>query len=476
MDIGAVAGAAAMLDRPITGSLAPQAAQGERPARLSPVEWCALAIAVLVAHAFLVHEWRYPSSWDAGQYAQMGREIVANGLFHPFQGSDLRTYGYPLFLSVVQRVANASAVPFAVVLFAAQLALYAGACLLLRAALFRVFPRAARIAFCATIANGYVLIYLPESLTESLSATLVVAVAVCWLRAYGERASFAPLAAGSLAAGFAVMVRPGNLFLAAAWLFGLLVIALRRRPAAATLAACTALAAAALALPAIPQLVNNVAFHGKRTPLVVQNLGSMQAVWGIRDIKYATGMPPVSEAAIHYVNPLWGETPIDEKTPWRWYVDNGWRGPATLALHAFNLTDQDLLFTYSRDLDPWYRLPLGIVNHAAVALGLAGLWLLARSARGESRDALTVLFVLIAANVATYVTAAVEMRFGSILLLILAPAACHAAMRIAGTSRSRTRLLAIAGIVAYMAGALALSGWVRDQSPAIRAAIAAKRG
>ena len=449
-------------------------AQEKRAARLAPIEWSALAFAVLAAHAFLVHEWLYPSSWDAGQYAQMGREIAANGLFHPFQGSDLRTYGYPLFLSVVQRGANGSGVPFTVVLFAVQFALYAAACLLLRAALIRMSPPAARIAFCATIANAYVLIYLPQSLTESLSATLVVTVAACWLRTYGDRASFAPLAAGTLAAGFAVMIRPGNLFVAAAWVFGLLLIAMCRRPAPATLVASTALVAAALALPAIPQLVNNMAFHGKRTPLVVQDLGRMQAVWGIRDIKYATGMPPVPEAAIHYVNPLWRETPIDERTPWRWYVDNGWRGPATLALHTFNLTDQDLFFTYSRDLDPWYRLPLGIVNHAVVALGLAGLWLLVRSARGEARDALGVLVVLIAANVATYVTTAVEMRFGSILLLALGPAACYAAGRIVGAPRSRTRLLAIAGVAAYVAVALALSDWVRDQSPAIRAAVAAK--
>ena len=79
------------------------------------------------------------------------------------------------------------------------------------------------------------------------------------------------------------------------------------------------------------------------------------------------------------------ERTLDVEAPWRWYLEHPGRGLLTIALHTFNLTDQDLLFTYSRDLDPWYRVPLGIVNHAAVALGALGLVLLGCRARA-ARD------------------------------------------------------------------------------------------
>ena len=441
------------------------------PIAWTRAEWLALALGVLVAHAFLVHEWLYPSSYDAGLYAKMGREIADHGLIQPYSASDYRTYGYPLFLSLVHRLSDTTRLPFVGVLFGIQLLAFAGACVLFRNALAPLSARAARIAFCAMVANYYVLIYLPESLTESLTIVLLLAAGACWLRAYCNGATITMLAAGGVAAGFSVMVRPANLFIVIAWVAGLVVVACRRTPSPARALLNAAIVATAIGLPALPQLVNNTLFHGKRTPLVVADLGSMQVVWGIRDIKYATGMPPVPVAALHYVNPMWPGTTIGERAPWRWYVDNAWRGPLTLALHAFNLTDQDLLFTYSRDLDPWYRIPLGIVNHALVALGVAGLWLTVRRVRrgpAPARDALLVLAVLLGANLCAYAWTAVEMRFGSVLLLILAPFACDAALR-AGRTHWRARLASTVGVAAYVMLALAVSDWVRAQCEAIRA-------
>ena len=163
---------------------------------------------------------------------------------------------------------------------------------------------------------------------------------------------------------------------------------------------------------------------------------------------------------------------MDEASPWSWYVDYPLRAAATVALHTFNLTDQDLLFTYSRDLSPWYRVPLGIANHAVVALGVVGLLLLGlrmhTTKEPRSRDAYVMLLALIVANWAVYAWTAVEMRFGSVLLLVLFPLAAYGALRIAASRRrGKTRLVA-AGVAGYIVLALILSEWVRDQSPLIR--------
>ena len=448
--------------------------------KLSRAEWCALGFAVLVAHGFLLHEWLYPSSYDAGLYLQIAHELATNGLFHRYVAAEMRTYGYPYFLSFVVRGAAASGLPFQVAVFELQLLLYLGAVFFLRGALIRVWPLAARIAFCGLLANYYVLIYTPTTLTESVSLTLLVFIAGCWLRVYQRSGTLWPLVAGSLAAGYAMMVRPGSAFMVATWIVGLVIIALRKRPGAVRAAVNTALVATALVLPALPQLANNIAFFHKRTPLVYADLGMMQQVWGIQNIKYATGMPPVPRGAIYYLSPLWQGTSIDTKSPWRWYVDNPGRGVLTLAIHTFNLTDQDLLFTYSRDLHPWYRVPLGVVNHGVVALGLIGLVLLGRRvvAQGDAAaiDAFALMLVLMGANLAMYAWTAVEMRFGAVVLLILFPLSGYAATRLWSERRSRTLLAVGLGIGLYILAALLLSNWVREQSELIREARTAPAG
>ena len=87
---------------------------------LNRAEWACIAFAVIVAHAFLVHEWFYPSAWDATHYVEVARDIADHGMFRQFAGSDVRTYGYPLVLSFVLRAADITGLPFVVLLFAFQ--------------------------------------------------------------------------------------------------------------------------------------------------------------------------------------------------------------------------------------------------------------------------------------------------------------------------------------------------------------------
>jgi len=175
---------------------------------LSPLEWCAVAFAVLVAHGFLLHEWWYPSDYDATIYRMIGREFAEHGLSYRFTAADLRTYGYPFFLSLVQRGASGLSAPLAMAVLEVQLLLYLGAALVLRTALASVWPLAGRLVFCGLLANYYALSYLPQTLTESLSLTLLVFAAACWLMTYRIDAGPWSLVAGSLTVGFAAMVRP----------------------------------------------------------------------------------------------------------------------------------------------------------------------------------------------------------------------------------------------------------------------------
>ena len=295
---------------------------------------------------------------------------------------------------------------------------------------------ASRVVFCALLLDYYALIYAPESLTESLSLTLLVLAAGCWVTTlWCAGLAPWPLIAGSVVVGFAFMVRPANAFMIAVWVLGVALLVRRERPPLARTAFHCALVALAVALPMLPQIRNNAIHYAKVSPTVAAEIGVLQQAMGVRYLKYATAQPPVPKAPVHYDNPWYEGTVIDEASPWSWYVDHPLRGVATLALHTFNLTDQDLLFTYSRDLTPWYRIPLGIVNHGIVALGLLGLVLLGRRVHAAHearwRDAYVLLLALIVANLAVYAWTAVEMRFGSVLLLLLFPLAGYAGLRVA---------------------------------------------
>ena len=458
----------------VAGHAGRMSARSERTP-LTRLEWACVAFAIIVGTAFLAHEWLYPSAWDAAQYVDIARDIADHGMFRQFTGAHVRTYGYPLVLSVVLRAGDASSLPFLALLFAFQLLAFVGAAFFLRRMLAPVSPAAARIAFCGLLVNWYVLIYAPQSLSESLSLTLLVFAAGAWVALWNRGLATLPLIAGSLVVGFALMVRPANLFVVAAWVFGVAIVGFRQRPPASRAMLVAAMVVVAMALPVAPQIYNNAVHFGKASPLVNSDIGLLQQNFGVQNLKYATGMPPVPSPGIFYSNPMYPGTTISETSPWTWYFDYPLRGAATLALHTFNMTDQDLLFTYSRDLTPWYRAPLGIVNHAIVALGVLGLALLGRRVfagkEPRERDAYVILLVLIAGNWAVYAWTAVEMRFGSVLLLILFPLAGYAALRIAAARTFRTKGATVLGVAAYVAFAMLVSDWVRDRSTLIRDAL-----
>jgi hypothetical protein len=430
-----------------------------------------MAFALIVALGFLAHELAYPSAWDATQYYNMALEMAARGLFSPVEGSEMRTYAYPYLLSLVQRAASASGLSFVALLFALQLLAYCVAALYMRGRLAMASRAAARIAFCGLIVNWYVLIYTPESLTESVSLTLLVLAAAFWVVLWRKGLAAWPMFAGSVTVGLALAVRPASVFLVGAWAFGCAVLWLRQRPSAVRTALLVGIAAVGIALPVAPQVGINATYYGRVTPFVAAELGHLHQILGIRYLKYATALPPVSEAPVPYENPMVAGTVLNEAAPLAWYADYPLRGVATVALHTFNLVDQDLLFTYSRDLRPWYRVPLGLVNHAAVALGVLGLVLLGRTIRARRNphalDAYVVLLALIAANWATCAWTAVEMRYGAVLLLVLFPLAGYAVIEV-GRRDARVRRAVALGTAAYVALALTLSDWVRDQSPLIR--------
>jgi MFS family permease len=444
------------------------------PSRVGRVEIAFLFGAIAIGCAGYMHECHFPSAFDSIGYVDSGNDIVSGGLFSNYANSELRTYGYPWILSLFLRARVAWGLPFAASLFVFQLAAYIFAAWFVRWSLLPMGRRVAAFAFCGLLSNYYVLLYTSVSLTESLSLAMLLLVAGCWIAMWQGRDRNWPILIGSLAAGFAIMIRPANVFVLAAWVAGSGYLVVTDTSKSAHRVIRVVALIVLMAVPMIPQVANNVRFHQRFTPLVAESLGNLQQILGIRLLKYATALPPVPEASVSYANPLYRGEPIDHDAPLLWYAEHPVRGTVTLLLHVFNLTDQDLLFTYSRDLDPWYRSPLSTLNHLAAGLGILGLMVFlvsaAKSRERRSIESIVALMSVLLANIALYSVTAVEMRFGLTLLAILFSFAGFAGWWLLHVSGGR-RGVATGGVLAYVALALVLSVWVRRQSPEIREAM-----
>ncbi|HEY3180340.1 MAG TPA: hypothetical protein VGL25_15845 [Casimicrobiaceae bacterium] len=442
-----------------------------RGAVLSRREWVALAAAIIIAHLFYWRIVAYPSDFDAKNYFDIAADIDRSGLFSKFYNSDIRTYGYPLLLVALSRAANIVGIPAGWLVFEAQLALYLFAAYLVRGALARICPNFAGWAFIGIVLNIFALSYTPESLTESVSLSLILLAAACWLVLLAGPTTWRPVLGGSIVIGVAVMMRPANLFALFAWVIAVAAVCVARRPPARSVAMIAVALLVGASLPMLPQYANNIRHYGEHTPLVAARLGQNQLIWGVANLKYATALPPVPNPSIFYENPFAKAGAVDGDKPLTWYAQHPLAGALTLSLHTFDMLDQDLLFTYSRDLDPWYRIPVGIVNHALVAAALIGIAILLARVRRDRTYALAAIAVVayVTAHVAFHAMSAVEMRFGLPLLLLAGPAAIAAVRELARTHTWRLGALASIAIVGYTTTALALSDWVRQQAPSIRA-------
>ena len=282
---------------------------------------------------------------------------------------------------------------------------------------------------------------------------------------------------GGVLAGLAVMVRPANLYVAAAWVSGQAILVFSRRIGprpgeAMRRAAVLALMLIAVAAPCGPQFYNNVVFAKVVTPLVALDLGTLQINGGITTLKAIGGLPPVPAMMVRYINPFANGTRIDPDHPLRWYRENPTAGFKTLLLHAFALLDQDFIFPYVVDLSPVYRLPLAVVNHVGIGLSSCALWLWIRTARRPGRGSPILRFSLplivryILGVFAIHGATEVEPRFGLPLILLAAPLAMTA-IRHYHRLPARRLVLPGATIAVYTVIAIAASDWLRSQSPVI---------
>jgi hypothetical protein len=416
-----------------------------------------------VAAAALLFGAGYPTPiYDGWGYYRLAGILLESG-FGGFPAG-IRTYGYPLFGLVVTGFRPISPEAFRLVVFAAQLAVYLGACALVARRLARLAgsPAIGLLVYALGALNPALLAQATEPLSDLLSAALILlSVAFAWRMPDARRPPWTEAFSSFLCAGLAVAVRPANLAaaaaLAAAW-------ALRAARWKEFRVRALLAAAAAFLGPILPQALLRRAQTGAFFPLVDAGLYRDQTVWGMRVLKFGTLVVDGKTPFLLWTNPLYRGA----AAPAEFALRNPLAYAGTLFLHGFAMVDRDLPFTDVNDLAAWYARPIAIANllllgFAAVAVAVAAARLVRRRALDEPAFAAVAIALVGGAYTAVYLPVAVEARFGA-PLQALAPAAIGlgiAAARDFLGRRARRGALAMAVLLA--AGGIELSAWIDRQ-------------
>ncbi len=405
----------------------------QKPQWLIWAFWFLVTIGLACALYWRQHH--YPSSNDAGAYRLIARAMVKQGFWSRLPGDELRTYGYMFWLTLPLHVARVTHVETLIVFILMQIALWMAVVAFLARSVARQYPSAQPLVLLGSL-NMFVIVYQAETLSESISLSLFVLLAAIWYRL--ATVTRKPLhewigvCVGSGLAGYALETRPANLTIVLTWLLAMVLLGsldslnthpqtqVTRRFKHASLLLSAVVCGFLLAF--VPQVIKNYINFKHLSIFPHVALGQAQVTWGIQYAKYATSLVPHESGGIGYHNPFF--CCLDAaRHPIFWYAQHPLRGLGTLSLHIFGFLDQDFLFPFIYDVKPWYRLPVFLVNHLIIVLGIMGLVALYRRAAADNDPVLKrvfwLLMVFIALSVGIHALTAVEVRFGLPILCVL---------------------------------------------------------
>lgn len=429
--------------------------------------WCAVAIAVLVALYW--HNLNYPPCCDAEGYGVIALGIKRVGLFGPWPFSEFRTYGYPLFVSLVSSEYDLPGLPgFTPNVAIVQSALYIAACLAL---FFVVYPTSRPMAWCCAVgllSNPFVLNYVPLRLTEGLNASVLVALtavaSALSLRERGLLQQCALIVTGSMLTGFALVLRPANVVLLGAWLGFLVFHISQAGKPRMILSIC---AVVGLIIPVLPQILLNAAYHGIPTPFPI--IGSMgyQVEHGLVSLKMETNASGIGPCQLFYRNPFidLGEA---SSIGWQAYLWRPQHGIPTMFAHIFNSLNHSYFFTYLHDLRlPWYYIPMNAANHLVLfaAAGSAIWFLLSRRLQTINGTSVStadgvLVFLLMGFILTCGVNGVVqpETRFGLAVFCLSGPLAAWGIYKWS-FANSKIKILTFVLCLLYVVSAKLVSDW-----------------
>ncbi len=284
----------------------------------------------LVAVAVLWGIWRHLGTrvcCDALGYGEFGASIRDVGLWGGFLGSNYRTFGFPLYLSLFGGELSSETVwgTTSGSLFVWNIALFLLAAWFFIISAARINRRFFFPLATSVLLNPFVLVYVPHVLTESLSIIVALAAAGFFFRLVEKADRHFSVFLCAALAGYLMEIRLPNLGISLALLVSMLVVFFHhpRREGVPTrqLVLATTVAFVGFALPVATQVSINWVVHGQLKPFSVVDMVTGHMWWGTYHLKYGTGLFDDRWQAIRYFSP-WVSDPhvFNLRVRWRPFI------------------------------------------------------------------------------------------------------------------------------------------------------------
>lgn len=444
-----------------------------------------LLFAILFSLVVFIHLYGDSFHYDEQSYIQFASAMNDKGIavLHPY--SNMRTYAYPYFLYILQKIKLTFHLPGTfdrAYIFFAQLLIYLFTCLYVRVRIRRLLsPKYGTIIFCALMLNIFNLVYLPFALTEILSISVILLYLLIMIEVLhklfvsNNPIKWTQLFGIGLFGGLTVMVRPGNITLLGMIVIPIyLVLSFHYRPFAIR---AVGLIIGGLITALLPQVILNFIHFHSLSPLPVEDLGTLQLMEGWQYIKYATAIIPGQASKIYYLNPYFTSS-IDDSLHHHLlpviinHISHPIHFVTSSILHIFALLDQDLIVPYNKCLHPWYRWITSATSHIISSVGIIGIIYCLRGSkvRRNATNAQGIVVLLLIAFIALYCLiysqSAVETRFALPLITVLSFFVVSGYRFLTDREISpATRGIVLGCLVLYNVAALFVSHFIEMNSP-----------
>jgi hypothetical protein len=246
---------------------------------------------LVIGFTFLLEQNLHPPCCDAKNYLELAKKYNVEGIAVK---EPLRTFAYPLILSLVIKTSQTTNLPESLLVFLLQISVYYLAIVVVSNVASEYSRKLSTAMYIALCLNFFVIPYASITLTDSLYTSLSMLIFGGIMKIESLQRSEQSISAkwvflGILLLSLAIVIRPAAVWLAAPTLYCLVRSVWKRGVRIFDFL----LAAIAGAAPLYIQIALNFTNYKVISFLPVTDLGGAQIKWGIENIKYGTWMGSV---------------------------------------------------------------------------------------------------------------------------------------------------------------------------------------
>ena len=331
----------------------------------------------------LIFQWWHSSCCDADSYIAQANSYISQGIFTSTSGYEyIHTYVYPLYLSLIVKIATLFHAPQAVSIVFFQTLTYFISILLLYNAIALKDTKIAKIVFILLCANIFLMPYLGITLSDGFYTILFILwLSTCLIFFHHAAESNKKLicyCAMILAFLSALILetRPAGIWVPAVTAIVLITCWIQYAPkkqifSYLLIASCIIV----FAIPLIPQIIINMTQFDHFTALPHYSFSSTHlGAFGKKAIRFGAFLPQNSgPLPFYYQNPYFTET-MNSIDSYAWYFLYPAQGAATILLKFVELFDYYYIFPFpDHILKPHYALYTRLSSFTIFYLGIVGL-------------------------------------------------------------------------------------------------------